>query len=816
MGFLRWHYNEGLRFYANRYLYSLRAIVQYFSLPLLLTSLFSPWKRLLVTEKKTGFDLAAAFTNFSFNMVSRFMGAIVRMILFIVGLLTLVLFAVFGAFGFIFWFVFPFISFGVYQKYSKNPEEVAKVLWEKMNSKYPAEVLINSKPGQFLVSHLGVNPKKLIERAKPVKIDKSFNPKSFKDILEHVLKNEMWDSLFLREEGLKKEDLIAGAKWWDKKMAEESIALTAPPYYSSGLGRNLLFGYTPLLRQYASDMGEHTDFSHHLIGRGETVSRMERALTGGKSIILIGEPGVGKKTVVYEFALRAARGELGRELSYRRVMELDYNFVFSGTTDKNRKKQELSNIFEEASAAGNIILVLRDLHRLTDQRLEGIDLTDILETHLERGKLKIVSIATAEDYEKYLARNARLRKFFDTVEVKEPTREEAYEILLEATDAWERKKNIVVTVPSLSRILLGSEQYITDTPFPEKALELLDAVIFLEEQRGTDKTITVDDVNSALSEKTGISFANLGKDESARLANLEEIIHERLVNQEEAVNLIAKILRSKSLGVVNSKRPIGSFLFLGPTGVGKTETAKVLAKVYFGSTDAIIRFDMAEYTGREGLERLIGSVEKNLPGSLTTAIKNNPASLLLLDEIEKAPPEIFNLFLAMLDEGTITDAFDKKVNCKNLFVIATSNAGAEYIRQLVGQKETNLQEKVVEYILKDGKFSPEFINRFDGVVVYEPLTEEHLVKVARLQLSEVIDNLDKKNISLSFAEEAIEKLARDGYEPEFGARPMRRLIELSIGDLLAKSILAGDIKAGDKISVIPGSEKGAFFWEKID
>lgn len=813
MEFLRWHYKEGIQFYLGRYSYFLRSIIQYFSLTLLLTSLFAPWKRLIVVEKKSGFDIAASFADLSFNLVSRGIGAVVRIFLFITGVVALLLFSVFGFLGLVVWLLIPFLSVAVYEKYINNPMYLSRELWRKMASGSPAESLMQSRGGEFLSAHLGVPKEAFVKAAKPIKIG-SGSPISFEEIISSLLEMEIWDNMFLREYGLKKDDLLMAAKWWDKKMQIQSISLAPPQFYPTGLGRDLLFGYTPILKQYSTDMAMTSDFSHHLIGRAQAVSRMERTLSGGKSIILIGEPGVGKKTAVYEFAHKAFRGELGHELSYRKVLELDYNFVFSESVDKNRKKQLLSNIFEEASMAGNIILVLRDLHRLTAQSLEGMDLTDVLETHLERGKLKIISISTREDYEKYLARNARLRKFFETVEVLEPTEDEAREILLEAADTWEKKKKIVVTVPALNKILFGSEKYITDTPFPEKALELLDAVVFLEEQKGADNTITVDDVNAALSEKTGISFTSLDKDESSKLANLEEIIHERLVDQEEAVSLISKILRSKALGIVDTKRPTGSFLFLGPTGVGKTETAKVLAKVYFGSTEKIIRFDMAEYVGREGLERLIGSVDKSMPGALTTAIKNNPASLLLLDEIEKAPSEIFNLFLSILDEGFITDAFDKKVNCRNLFVIATSNAGAEYIRQLVNDKQKNLQEKVVEFILKDGKFSPEFINRFDGVVVYEPLSFDNLVKVARILLSEIVSNLEKRNIKVLFTEEAITKLAKDGFEPEFGARPMRRIIELSIGDLLGKALLSEKIKPGDSVRVLPGRAKGEFTWEK--
>jgi ATP-dependent Clp protease ATP-binding subunit ClpC len=818
MRFLSWHYTDGLKFYADRYVYFLRAIVHYFSLPVLIPTLFSPWKRLVANEDKPGFDLMYAFQTASFNLISRGIGAVVRMILFVSGTLTLMLFFVFGAFGFILWMAVPFLSLGVYTKFRRRPDFMAKSIYSRMHGKYPLEVFFKSEPGEFIAMHLGVPAGKLIGKSNPTSLKATLgaqSPNSVSGIVEMFIKGEVWDSMFLREENISEKDILLAANWWDKKQEMNSLADMPVGFNFAGVGRNLLYGYTPKLRQYSSDMGARTDFTHHLIGRGAVVSRIERTLTGGKSVILTGKPGVGKKTVVYEFARRAVVGEFGKDLAYRRVLELDYNFVFSKSADKNRKKQQLADILEEASYAGNIILVLRDLHRMTSEEAESMDLTDILETHLERGKLKIIAISTEDDYEKYLARNARLRKFFEEVEVVEPDQQEAYQIILEAAEEWESKKHFTITIPALNKIMEGSEQYITDTPFPEKALELLDAVVFLNDQEATDEIIDVADVNKVLSEKTGISFANLNRDETKRLTNLEEIIHERLINQERAVNLIAKILRSKSLGIVTSKRPLGSFLFLGPTGVGKTETAKVLAKVYFGSTDKIIRLDMAEYVGREGLERLIGSQDKNQPGALTTAIKNKPASLLLLDEIEKAPPEIFNLFLAMLDEGAITDAFGKRVSCSNLFVIATSNAGAEKIRELVSQGEVDLQEKVTDYILKNNIFSPEFINRFDGVVVYEPLTREHLTKIARIQLSELANSLAKKNINLSFSEDAANKLAEDGYEPEFGARPMRRIIELSIGDLIGKALLSGEVKPGDSIAILPADGKGEFKWEKI-
>jgi len=350
--------------------------------------------------------------------------------------------------------------------------------------------------------------------------------------------------------------------------------------------------------------------------------------------------------------------------------------------------------------------------------------------------------------------------------------------------------------------LEGSDKYITDTPFPEKALELMDLVV--ENKVIDGSMITKNEANKVLSDKTGISIVRLTEVEKEKLTNLEEIMGENLIGQKIAVNLIAKSLRSRVVALGNEKKPIGSFLFLGPTGVGKTETAKVLANVYYGSRDSILRFDMAEYVGQEGMERLIGSVANNRPGVLTKEIKNKPASLLLLDEIEKAPKEIYNLFLTMLDEGYINDASGDKVVCRHLFVVATSNAGATFVREEVknGVTGEELQKRVVEYIQKEGIFSPEFLNRFDGVVVFEPLTGDDLISIAKLILEDLKQDLMKKNINLDFGQDVVEKLAQDGFDVEFGARPMRRIVELVLGDLVGVAILKNEIKAGDRIKLM--------------
>lgn len=813
-----WHYTKGLEFYINRWLSYFGWLTHYFSLHLLIRTLFAPWKRLIVVDKRPGFDLRRFFEALTFNLISRGIGAVVRLALFWIGVI-LIIFTFFGGIaGLILWVALPFLGFPHYTRYNQRLERFIEHIKSKLKETHskPLEIIFKNEAGTFVLSHTQLELAELIKNANKERLSlTNFSPKSYEEIIERLVKNKVWTKEFFRKKGVKESDLILAASWWDRKRTYETrgegLGLGRP-----GIGLELLFGYTPNLNQYSVDLSAPLSYSHRLIGREQVVNRMERVLTAGNSLVLVGTPGVGKKTVVLEFANRAALGQLGPKMAYRRILEFDYNFLLSEATDLNLKKARLAQILAEASYAGNIILMVRDIQRLTHPDVEGYDFTDVFEEYLEKRELKIIAVSTPVDYERFIAPNMRLRKFLETVEVEPPTKPEAMQILIDSAQRWEGLKDMVITVPALRKILEESDRYITEVPFPEKVLELLDAIVMYREQAGGG-IVTVEDAKSVLAERTGISFARLTEQEKKLLGKLEEVIHERLIDQNTAVELIAKALRARTVGVAEEKKPLGSFLFLGPTGVGKTETAKVLARVYYESEESILRFDMAEFAGKEGLERLIGSVSENRPGVLTSAIKNRPASLLLLDEIEKATPEIYNLFLTLLDEGSMTDAFGKKIICRHLFVIGTSNAGSEYIRQLVGKgtKADELQKLVVEHVLQKGIFSPEFLNRFDGVVVYEPLKKEDLIKIARLLLAELAENLKKKGIYLEITKEVAEKLAEDGYEPEFGARPMKRIISLILGDLIGKAILAGDIKEGDKIKIVPRKEKKQYGWKKV-
>lgn len=767
---------------------------------------------MILFDNKPGFDLNRFFQTLTFNMVSRVVGAGVRITLFFAGIILLVLTFFAGIFGFIFWILIPFFSLPIYSKYKKRPDVVMRDLMFKVKSSRdnPLQVLFNSEPGAFFLNHLGTSYDSLSSAITAGLDLNTLSAKNFSETIAWFLEKGSFDDERLRKLGLIKEDLVTVAKMWDRKKEEESF-LGNDEMGRPSIGLEVLFGYTPTLNQYSTDLSAPQSFTHRLIGREEIVNRMYRELSVDRSIVLTGDPGVGKKTVVLEFANRAATGKFGSKMAYKRVLEFDYNFILSESIDINKKKTQLSQILDEAAYAGNIVLMIRDLHRLIHSDVEGFDFTDTFEAAMGRGDLKIIAVATNVEYERFIAPNSRLRKYFERVEVTPPSKEQAYEILVEWAKTLELKKNLVIEITALRKILNESERYITDTPFPEKALELLDAVVtYVEEQKKT--SVVADDVNAVFAEKTGISLARLTSEEKTKLGDLEKIIHENLVDQELAVKQIAQSLRAKTLGVSESKRPIGSFLFLGPTGVGKTETAKVLAKVYYGSEEQILRFDMAEYAGKEGFERLIGSQSRNTPGSLTTAIKNKPASLLLLDEFEKASRDIFNLFLTVLDEGYITDAFGKRVSAGNLFIIGTSNAAAEHIRKLVGSgiRAEELQKSVVNYVLENNIFTPELLNRFDGVIVYEPLEGQELRQVAKLILERYAKNLKNKGIILRVTEELINKLATDGYDPAFGARPMRRIVDLVISDLIGKEMISGNVSDGNTIEVVPGAGKDEY------
>ncbi|MCS7092384.1 MAG: AAA family ATPase, partial [Patescibacteria group bacterium] len=537
MQFLNWHYSHGVEYYIKSWQSNISWIHHYFSLPLLVSTLFAPWKRLVVIDKRPGFDISRWFETASYNLVSRLIGFLARIVLIFVAILTLIITFLGGFVGLLLWIAIPFMSFPIYQKWRRQPKVFAKSLLEELKSQNdPVNILkkiFGTQAGHFVISHVGVNYAELEENADKSRVSfGEFHVDSFEDIISHLVKSKVWNEEFFNQRQLDPDDFILAANLWDKKTKQET-RLISPSLGRPGLARELTYGYTPVLNLYSTDLSLENS-SHKLIGREDLIERLERILSSGTNIILSGPPGVGKKTIVLEFARRAITGELGYSMSYKRVLEFDYNTILAKNLDLNSKKSEMQQILAEASAAGNIVLLIKDLHRLTSSEVEGYDFVDMFESLFEKKSLMMIVMETSADYEKYIAPNLRIRKFFEKVEVLPPTKAQTMEILLEAAMDAEDKTKILITLPSLRFMLDESDDMITDLPYPERVLDLLDAVVTYCQQKGK-KNVEVSDVARVLSEKTGISFTALTESEKKKLDNIEEIIHKRLIGQDLAI-----------------------------------------------------------------------------------------------------------------------------------------------------------------------------------------------------------------------------------------------------------------------------------------
>jgi len=426
-----------------------------------------------------------------------------------------------------------------------------------------------------------------------------------------------------------------------------------------------------------------------------------------------------------------------------------------------------------------------------------------LSRYLHLSSFQIIAITNFEGLHKIIEKKPGLLSLFEKVETSEVSEEEALRILENYVSFFEKKYKKFITYPALREIVRLCSIHIQDIPFPEKALNILDEVMVYVDRSVKSFLVLPEHISYVISEKVEVPIGKIESKEKEKLLNLEGLIHKRIINQEEAVKETSSALRRARSGVQERERPIGTFLFLGPTGVGKTETSKALTEIYFGKEEKMIRIDMSEFQSISDVSRLIGSIEQN--GSLTTAVREDPFSLILLDEIEKAHPNILNLFLQVLDEGMLTDGVGRKINFKQTIIVATSNAGAEVIREDINEnKEMNIiKTELLDYLFRQSTFRPEFINRFDAVVIFKPLTKGNLLDISQLMLGKIKNNLLNKGIEFEITEELKEKIVELGYSPIFGAREMRRTIQNKVENSLANSILSDKIKKGDKVKVDP-------------
>lgn len=636
------------------------------------------------------------------------------------------------------------------------------------------------------------------------------------DLLASLGKVNAFFSHQLFERDLDVEDVKNVAYWQEsieqRKNDREKFWRYENLVRTPGIGRGWSAGYTVALDQFSQDITEgmeRTNFDLHLIGHEKELLEMERVLaaSGRHNVIVVGETGTGKETVVYGLAKFIYQGKSLPELKHKRVVRLDVDALLAGLKTAGEMSERLIMVFNEMVRARNILLMIENFDNFAggEYGLGKVDITSIIEPYLESKYLQVIGITDLDGYHGAIERNAVLMKNFERVEVTAPSDTESILILEDVVPLLEAQHNVFITYPTVRDTVKKATQYLQDVGMPERAITLLDeTAVYVAKQKG-EKVVTPHDIDVVLTERTGIPIGTMAEKEKDILMDLENVLHRRLINQEEAVKAVASAMRRARTGLASTKRPVGSFLFFGPTGVGKTETAKALAEAYFGGEESLIRFDMSEYQDDSSVNRFLGSAETGAPGDLPKAVRDKPFSLILFDEIDKAYRRILDLFLQILDEGFLTDAFGKRVNFRNTIIICTSNAGANLIREYI-EKNVQLQEvkeKVLDFIQEKGWFRPEFLNRFDGIVLYQPLSHAHLLEISELMLRDLIKRLAEKDITLTITPELKEIVVRLGYKPEFGARPMRRVIQEKIEDMIAKRILSGEIKRGDAITITP-------------
>ena len=624
-----------------------------------------------------------------------------------------------------------------------------------------------------------------------------------------------------------------------------------------------------------------------VVGREKEIERVIQILARRtkNNPVLIGEPGVGKTAVAEGLASRIVNAEVPDILDGKKVIQLDMGLLVAGTKYRGEFEERLKKIMDEIRQAGNVILVIDEMHTLIGAgAAEGaIDAANILKPALSRGEIQVIGATTLDEYRKYVEKDSALERRFQTVIIDEPSIDESIEIIKGLKPKYEEHHGLIISDAAIEASVKLSSKYITDRFLPDKAIDVIDeasskvrlkvstlspegkelekelkdlikekenairnqefekasqlrdeeadmkeriremAQQYKEEHEANKPTVTEEDVATVIATMTGVPVTKLTEGESERLLNLEKTLHDRVIGQNDAVVAISKAIRRARVGLKSPNRPIGSFIFCGPTGVGKTELAKALAEAIFGSEDNMIRVDMSEFMEKHSTAKLIGSppgyVGYDDGGHLTELVRKKPYSVILFDEIEKAHPDVFNIMLQILDDGRLTDAKGRYINFKNTVIIMTSNVGASMITttsrlgfSTSADESKDKYEKLKETVSEEMKkaFRPEFLNRIDETIVFAHLSKEEIRQIVDLMLKDLFKRLAERELSVEVTDEVKDHLAKDGYSEAYGARPLRRLIQRKIEDMLAEEILSGKYSAGDTIRMTLVDDKIAF------
>ena len=691
---------------------------------------------------------------------------------------------------------------------SKNPtsEEIAKII---LKSSGGAFIVSRFGLGSTTIESLATIPQNSLENifrtATEIRQKLQTNTISGSVLTLAIVKNYPEYDKLLANFYLDYEDLERGVKWHDHIFSLLNKAKN--PVKDGGLARDWSFGWTPTLDRFgknitnqvsgnvlmSSNLEQHEDLVHKMIAHFSG--------NGRQNIALIGPDGVGKSTVVNAFAYRILDGNSGvpSNLQYRQVISLDSASIIAAAPGRGEIENLVNYILAEAYAAKNIIICLDNAQLFFEEGVGSVDISNVLLPILEAGRVRIILTMDEQRFLQISAKNSALAAALNRLQVQPAGFEETLAVMEDKLLVFEQQHKVFYRYQALKEAYRLSARYIFDLEMPGRAVKLLE----MSASYANDNLVDATSVEKAIEQTMNVKISTARVDEEKdTLLNLEKLLHARMIGQERAVSAVANALRRARTGVRNQNRPIGTFLFLGPTGVGKTELAKALAETYFNGEENIIRLDLNEYVNLDDVSRLIadGSIDS---GSLTSQVMKKPFSVILLDEIEKAHPNVLTALLQVLDEGILRDEKNREVSFRDAIIIATSNAGAERIQELIarGYDSKNSEELIVNDLIASHEFRPEFLNRFDEIVVFEPLSKDNLLQIIDLMIAGVNKTLAGQKITVSVSQEAKVLLAELGYDPKLGARPMRRVIQKVVENTIARKMLSGEVSAGSDIII---------------
>lgn len=700
-------------------------------------------------------------------------------------------------------------------KLSKNPtsEQIAKIVLESSGGKF---IVARFGLGKTTIESLAQipqnSPEQIFQTALQIQQKLETKTVSGSVLALAIIRNFPNFENLLAQFYIDFEDLERGVLWHDHIFS--LINQSKIPIKTGGIARDWSFGYTPTLNRFGTNITSQVSnnilMSSNLEQHKDLVSKMVEQFSGNgkQNIALIGIDGVGKTTVVNSFAAKIANGseKIPSNLRYRQVISLDASSLIAAAPGRGEIENLLNYILNEAYAAKNIIICLDNAQLFFEDGVGSVDVSNLLLPIIQAGALRMILTLDEQRFLQISAKNPALAQAMNRLQVKPANYDETLAVMQDKLLVFEHQNGVFYQFQALKEAFRLSERYIFDLEMPGRAVRLLE----MSAGFADNKIVTASSVGRAVEQTMNVKVATADiNEEKETLLNLENLLHARMVGQEKAVSAVANALRRARTGVRNQNRPIGTFLFLGPTGVGKTELSKALSEVYFNGENNIVRLDLNEFVNLEDVSRLIADGARD-SSSLTAQMMKKPFSVVLLDEIEKAHPNVLTALLQVLDEGILRDEKNREVSFRDAIIIATSNAGAERIQELIsrGYDSSSAEEVIVNDLIASHEFRPEFLNRFDEIVVFEPLTKKNLLQIIDLMVAGVNKTLAGQKITVSVSPEAKLLLAEMGYDPKLGARPMRRVIQRVVENTIARKMLSGEAQAGANIEITPEIVQG--------